>query len=354
MCARHVGERPAVAGQREPRRRAPRPCRARPGTRPPGRACSRRRSRARRGRAGGRRRSAAGARAGRGRRARARGRASRRPATGRGRCRPSRRRSARDRPAASPAWPVPWPRRCSIQRRSGASGTPLWRAISTRRASVCSRSSADAVWCAWFGCIQTSQPARSAIGGAWPQWSTCACVQTISRTCSIRRRAWSSARSRCAIEPGSCMPVSTSTIPSPAASAHALQCGTPGHGSGSRRRQTPGRTRSPRPTSRLRVGLRTARHGNVAAPDADAERQDCRRQVLRRARPPRRGRRWRRCGRRTARSTSPARSTRSGRRACARTSPSCSRAFPDFALTVQSTTVAGRPRRRALDRDRRR
>ena len=41
-------------------------------------------------------------------------------------------------------------------------------------------------------------------------------------------------------EPGSCIPQSTSTIPSPAASAHALQCGTPGHGSGRRRRQTPG------------------------------------------------------------------------------------------------------------------
>ena len=34
----------------------------------------------------------------------------------------------------------------------------------------------------------------------------------------------------------------TSTIPSPAATAHALQCGTPGHGSGRRRRQTPGST----------------------------------------------------------------------------------------------------------------
>src|SRR6185503_16978007 len=55
------------------------------------------------------------------------------------------------------------------------------------------------------------------------------------------------ARSRCARDPGSCMPVSTRTIPSPAASPQALQCGTPGHGSGSRSRQTPGRTRSPRP-----------------------------------------------------------------------------------------------------------
>ena len=61
------------------------------------------------------------------------------------------------------------------------------------------------------------------------------------------------------------MPVSTSTIPEPLASAQALQCGTPGHGSGSRSRQIPGTTFSPRPTSRLRVGLRTAPDGNDAA-----------------------------------------------------------------------------------------
>ena len=57
---------------------------------------------------------------------------------------------------------------------------------------------------------------------------------------STFRPTWSSARSRWASEPGSCVPVSTSTIPSPAAIAHALQCGTPGHGSGSRSRQRPG------------------------------------------------------------------------------------------------------------------
>jgi hypothetical protein len=61
------------------------------------------------------------------------------------------------------------------------------------------------------------------------------------------------------------MPVSNSTMPLPEATAQALQCGTPGHGSGKRRRQMPGITFSPRPTSRLRVGLRTVRHGNVAA-----------------------------------------------------------------------------------------
>src|SRR5258705_810491 len=51
------------------------------------------------------------------------------------------------------------------------------------------------------------------------------------------------------------MPVSNRTMPSPAATAQALQCGTPGHGSGSRSRHTPGTTRSPRPSSRLRVDI---------------------------------------------------------------------------------------------------
>src|SRR4051794_14923266 len=92
-----------------------------------------------------------------------------------------------------------------------------------------------------------------------------ACVQTSSRTCSRRRLTWSIARSRCASDPGSCMPQSNSTTPSPEATAHALQCGTPGNGSGSRSRQTPGSTRSPRPSSRLRaedgiVGIRRARY----------------------------------------------------------------------------------------------
>src|SRR5947209_7819335 len=58
------------------------------------------------------------------------------------------------------------------------------------------------------------------------------------------------ARSSWARDPGSCMPVSISTTPDPAAIAQALPCGTPGHGSGSRRRHRPGSTRSPRPSSR--------------------------------------------------------------------------------------------------------
>ena len=99
-----------------------------------------------------------------------------------------------------------------------------------------------------------------------------ACTRSAARP-RARRPACSSARSRCAIEPGSCIPVSTSTIPEPAASAHALQCGTPGQGSGSRSRQTPGITRSPRPTSRVRVGLRTERDGNVTAMGKRARRR---------------------------------------------------------------------------------
>src|SRR3954466_3945590 len=57
------------------------------------------------------------------------------------------------------------------------------------------------------------------------------------------------------------MPVSIRMMPSPAASAQALQCGTPGNGSGRRRRHTPGRTRSPRPKPPARGGLRTPRGG---------------------------------------------------------------------------------------------
>src|SRR4051812_28108117 len=54
------------------------------------------------------------------------------------------------------------------------------------------------------------------------------------------------------------MPVSTNTIPPSVRSAQPLTCGTPGHGSGRRSRQTPGRTRSARPSSRSRRRLATA------------------------------------------------------------------------------------------------
>ena len=82
-------------------------------------------------------------------------------------------------------------------------------------------------------------------------------MQTSRRTCSSLSPAWSSARSSCCQPPGPPMPVSNRTTPLPAATAHALPCGTPGQGSGRRRRQTPGRTRSARASSRLRAGFVT-------------------------------------------------------------------------------------------------
>ena len=134
MCAGDVGERAAVARQAEPRVERARPRRASAGTRRPGRACSRSRSTARRGRAGGRRRSAA--RRSGWKQADVRGRVAGRlehvpgAEVGRdldageqvavGRRRRRRCRSARAAPR-------------SAQRRSGSSGTPLWRATSMRR-----------------------------------------------------------------------------------------------------------------------------------------------------------------------------------------------------------------------------
>ena len=226
------------------------------GTRRPGRACSRRRSTARRGRAGGRRRSAGAARAGAGRRATARGRASRSPASRRASVSTvtpgTRSRSAYELAGLAGAHARG---ARSAQRRSGSSGTPLSSATSI--VAVAGPASAR-VQLPVRGCIQTSQPARSAIGGAWPQWSMWAWVMTTSRTSLERGRPCGRARARGAPSSrGRACPVSTSTIPSPACSAHALQCGTPGRSSGSRSRQTPGSTRSPRPTSRGRVGLRT-------------------------------------------------------------------------------------------------
>ena len=81
-----------------------------------------------------------------------------------------------------------------------------------------------------------ARPARRSCA-AWPQWSECACVQTTQLRVLQAQVAHRRARARGApIESGWCMPVSNSTKPSPAATAHALQCGTPGHGSGRRRR----------------------------------------------------------------------------------------------------------------------
>ena len=116
-------------------------------------------------------------------------------------------------------------------------------------------------------------------------------MQTTSRTCSRLRLTWPSARSRCASEPGSCMPVSNSTMPSPAATAQALQCGTPGQGSGRRSRHTPGTTRSPRPSSRLRDGTLTATY--IGSPRYEHEGR--RHRLLRGDRRAATSTRWSRC-----------------------------------------------------------
>ena len=257
MVLGDVGERAPVAGQREPRAERLGRCRARSGTRRPGRACSRSRSRARRGRAGGRRRSAAAARAGTGTtcegawpgvsctdqvpRSVSTSTPGQQVAVGL-------ERAGGERAAAS---------------RGGSRGTPLWRAISTRRGVrglgvVGVRVEVRRGW----GAPTPRSPRARRSGAPGRSGRRGRGCRPRSRTCSSRRPTWSSARSRWPSEPGSCVPVSTSTIPSPAAIAQALQCGTPGHGSGRRSRQTPGSTRSPRPTSRGRVGLRMGRDGN--------------------------------------------------------------------------------------------
>src|SRR3954452_1627224 len=84
-------------------------------------------------------------------------------------------------------------------------------------------------------------------------------VITISWMSSTPWPVRSRACSRWPIVPRSCMPVSTSTMPSPDWRAQALAWGTPGRSRGRRSRHTPGSTRSPRPCSRGRVGLRTAK-----------------------------------------------------------------------------------------------
>ena len=192
---------------RQAARRAPRPRRASAGTRPPGPACSRSRSTATRGRAGGRRRSAAGARAGTGRRARARGPASRSPARCRGRCRPRRPGRGRGRAPACPAMPVPARGALGPAPQRRLRHAALARDLDAARSSAASGSAAARERWSWRGCIHSSQPVRSRIGGALPQWSTCAWVQTSSRTCSTLQPDLARARARGrAIEPGSCIP----------------------------------------------------------------------------------------------------------------------------------------------------
>ena len=87
----------------------------------------------------------------------------------------------------------------SAQRRSGSSGTPLCSATSIVAVEI-GRARVQLP----VGCIQTSQPARSAIGGACPQWSMWAWVITIeldvaepeARRARARARGCPSSRGR--------------------------------------------------------------------------------------------------------------------------------------------------------------
>ena len=106
---------------------------------------------------------------------------------------------------------------------------------------------------------------------ACPQWSTWACVQTSRRTSSSSSPTCSSARSSLRSEPGSCMPQSTSTIPSPAASAHALQCGHAGQRQ--RQPQPPQARQDPLAAAHVRPSRRACArpgHANVPRMAADA------------------------------------------------------------------------------------
>ena len=120
-----------------------------------------------------------------------------------------------------------------------------------RRAKTASGSSTIRVSRSWLGCIHTSQPARSAIVGASPQWSEWAWVHTTSLASSQPQVAHGERPLEVRERVGTVHAGVEQHEPSPADTAQALQCGTPGQGSGRRRRKTPGSTRSPRPSSRL-------------------------------------------------------------------------------------------------------
>ena len=244
------------------------------GTRRPGPASGRSRRRARRGRAGGRRRSAAGARAGAGRRARARGRASRTPARCRGRSRPRR-------PGTSVAVGLDHVARCPSRSPARAPRRPA-AARRARRSGARPRAAAPAPPRGRRGC------AHVLLVGVHPQLAAGA-LDDRRRLAVVVGVGVGADEQADVLEPqadlvqralelgeraGPCIPVSTRTIPSPAATAQALPCGTPGQGSGSRRRQTPGSTRSPRPSSRLRAAGPSTRKivfGEGSMPEAIAD-----------------------------------------------------------------------------------
>ena len=164
-------------------------------------------------------------------------------AAGRGRARRSR-RCRTPGPCAPPG-----------RRAAARPGTPLWRATSMRRSSAASGS------CAARGHVL--------VVGVHPQLAAGALDDRrgLAVVVGVRVRADEQlhvldpqvrpapARARGArTSPARASRCRTGRSRRPAAIAQALQCGTPGQGSGRRRRQTPGSTRSPRPSSRLRVG----------------------------------------------------------------------------------------------------
>ena len=204
------------------------------------------------------------------------------------------------------------------------------------------------------GCIQSSQPLRST-AAAWPQWSTCAWVQTSSRTCSSRRptcveRALQ-VRQRAGLVHAACRrarPVAGRERP-----GVAVRHPRPGQ----RQPQPPDAGHdalaAPHLVCVAGVGdLRTSAgranvrgHGQPTPPGRLSTRYF---DALGAARSRRRSRR---AGRRTASTASSARPTRMAPDGVRAYFGELFAAVPDFALEVRDDHRRGRPRRRALERD---
>ena len=145
-------------------------------------------------------------------------RASRARVQAPGRSRPRRRARSSRSGSTTPAMPGVWSRRSSAQRRSGSSGTPLWRATSIRRSSDALRVGSPRASCARGAGASTarSRPPRRSAPRARSGRCARAC-RPAARTSSSRWPVW---RERPLAAPSSApsswMPVSTSTMPSPA------------------------------------------------------------------------------------------------------------------------------------------
>ena len=135
---------------------------------------------------------------------------------------------------------------------SAASGTPLWRPTSRRRASAASGSSPPA----WRARGEDASTARSRrahdrrglapvvgvrVGAGQQPHMLEPEVDLIQRALELGQRS------------GFVHAGVDQHHAEPAAIAHALQCGTPGQGSGRRSRHRPGSTRSPGPVPLARV-----------------------------------------------------------------------------------------------------